>query len=326
MKCLDVDHVHFYVRDAEQWQQHFCECWGFDLCGVARHEDTLSFWLSQGSIHLLISQGLTPKSPVSEYLQHYAEGVADVALQVGSLDAAQAHLQNLGIPYHCLDSTALQLRVPDSGLRHTLIERSETGSLAFLGFEDVKAETKTAQPWLTHIDHVVLNVPRIPRWQGWYEQVMGWQVRYRYQIGTAHSGLNSIVLGDPDTPIQFALNEPIGSDSQIQEFLDVHGGIGIQHIAWATSDIHATIKHLQAQQIPFLPLPTKTASHPLGILIDQPDPAHPEQQVLQIFSQPLFGDPTFFVEIIERRQQAQGFGEGNFQALFEAIEIQQRQR
>jgi 4-hydroxyphenylpyruvate dioxygenase len=166
------------------------------------------------------------------------------------------------------------------------------------------------------------------------------------------SGLYSQVLIHPQSGLRLPINEPSSAQSQIQEFLDLHGGSGIQHVALQTAPITATITLLQQRGINFLAVPKGyydqikkefTAEHlsdqewqilqKLQILVDvEKAPDHlinsPEKLpfLLQIFTHPIFSQPTFFFEFIERRSQAQGFGEGNFQALFEAIEREQLKR
>ncbi len=353
LECIEIDHVEFFVEDAGYWRQQFCQLWGLQDYGIRQQADTLSYWLGQGSVHVVVSQALRETSSVATFLSQYAEGVADVVVRIRDGQAAAHHLANLGIPWQWADPTrfgptALHIPIPGAGggLRHTLIPRPQSlaqcvaaGIPIGPGFEWIAPGERLSftptEPRWSHLDHVVLNGPvgSLAGLQNWYETVMNWQVLYRYRIGTQRSGLDSVVVGTQDSSIQLALNEPIGADSQIQDFLDANHGIGIQHIALATPDILSTIQTLVRRGIPFLPAPAQQAVDPvgqalaaLGILVDRPDPSQPEQQVLQIFTQPLFGDPTFFFEIIQRVQNAQGFGETNFQSLFDAMEDQQRLR
>jgi 4-hydroxyphenylpyruvate dioxygenase len=144
--------------------------------------------------------------------------------------------------------------------------------------------------------------------------------------------------------VQFPINEPTSANSQIQEFLDVNQGPGIQHIALQTPQIVKAIAQLRHRGLSFLPIPstyytqlrTQHQGLPLStaeleeiaaqeILVDWHNEAS-QALLLQTFTQPIFEQPTFFFELIERRQEAQGFGEGNFRALFEAIEREQLKR
>mgnify|MGYP001766939050 CR=1 FL=1 len=154
----------------------------------------------------------------------------------------------------------------------------------------------------------------------------------------------SQALVDPSGKVQLNLNEPTSADSQIQEFLDHHRGAGIQHIALRSHDIIETVAQMRSGDVSFLPIPQTYYTQlqqrfqndltlPLTtqewekikheqILIDW-NHQEPNSLLMQIFTEPIFEKPTFFLELIERRKQARGFGEGNFQALFEAVEREQ---
>jgi 4-hydroxyphenylpyruvate dioxygenase len=196
------------------------------------------------------------------------------------------------------------------------------------------------------IDHVVLNVAagELERALSWYEDVLGFQRKQAFTIQTERSGLHSQVMVHPNSGVQFPINEPASANSQIQEFLDVNQGPGIQHIALHTPRIVQAIAKLRHLGLSFLPIPKTYYTHlrlnhpglPISaaeleeistqqILVDWQD-EYPQALLLQTFTQPIFDQPTFFFELIERRQKAQGFGEGNFRALFEAIEREQMKR
>ena len=158
-------------------------------------------------------------------------------------------------------------------------------------------------------------------------------------ISTEYSALMSKVMADGKGRVKFPLNEPAEGQrkSQIEEYLDYYGGPGAQHVALATTDIVATVKQLRERGVKFLETPASYYDElparigeidedvadlrELGILADRDD----EGYLLQIFSQNLGDRPTVFFEVIERHG-ARGFGEGNFKALFEAIEREQERR
>jgi 4-hydroxyphenylpyruvate dioxygenase len=149
----------------------------------------------------------------------------------------------------------------------------------------------------------------------------------------------SKVMADGKGRIKFPINEPADGKrkSQIEEYLEFYGGAGVQHVALATTDIVRTISRLRDRGVRFLgtpdsyydELPERIGEidedvadlHRLGILADRDD----EGYLLQIFTRPLGDRPTVFLEVIERHG-ARGFGEGNFKALFEAIEREQAKR
>jgi 4-hydroxyphenylpyruvate dioxygenase len=158
-------------------------------------------------------------------------------------------------------------------------------------------------------------------------------------ISTEYSALMSKVVTDGSGRVKFPINEPAEGKrkSQIEEYLDFYRGAGVQHIALTTTDIVATVAELRRRGVGFLPIPESYyAEVPdrigeieediadlsrLGILVDRDD----EGYLLQIFSKPVGDRPTLFFEVIERHG-ARGFGEGNFKALFEALEREQERR
>ncbi len=177
----------------------------------------------------------------------------------------------------------------------------------------------------------------------WYEEVLDFQPQQAFKIKTDRSALHSRVMLSRNGGVQLPINEPASAHSQIQEFLDVNGGAGVQHIALQTPNIVDAIALFRACGLSLLPVPQTYYSQlkqrkklPLStlelealarqeILVDWKEDTK-KAVLLQIFTQPIFTQPTFFFEFIERRFQAQGFGEGNFQALFEAIEKEQIKR
>ncbi len=200
--------------------------------------------------------------------------------------------------------------------------------------------------YLNSIDHVVLNVAKSKLTQAveFYRRIFGFQIWQQFNIKTDKSGLSSKALIAPDNNFYFNINKPTSANSQIQDFLDFNGGSGIQHIALKSTNIIKTVAQMRSRGLDFLPMsnsyytqlkkdgrngiiPDLTISEwqeieKQQILVDFHQ-ENSESLLMQIFTKPIFDQPTFFFELIERRQQAEGFGEGNFQALFELIEKQQ---
>ena len=202
---------------------------------------------------------------------------------------------------------------------------------------------------LKFIDHIVGNVGwgEMDTWVNWYEEVMGFVNFLSFddkQIHTEYSALMSKVMSNGNGRIKFPINEPAEAKkrSQIEEYLDFYEGCGVQHLAVATDDIIATVKHLRTNGVEFLPpppqayydaIPKRLGKHmklmkedisklqEFSVLVD----ADEEGYLLQIFTKPLQDRPTLFFEIIQR-MGAKGFGAGNFKALFESIEREQANR
>ena len=149
----------------------------------------------------------------------------------------------------------------------------------------------------------------------------------------------SKVVGDVDGYIRLPINEPSSDNSQIQEFLDEFNGAGVQHVALLTPSIVDTVMAMRAQGADFLAVP-ETYYEALPARVGQikesiediqrasvlVDRDREDGYLLQLFTKPIFDRPTLFYEIIQRHGNSVGFGEGNFQALFEAIELEQEKR
>ena len=179
-------------------------------------------------------------------------------------------------------------------------------------------------------------------WKDYYEKVFGFFAFVRFDetdISTKYSALKSVVVRSANWKVKLPINEPAEGlkKSQIEEYLDFNEGPGVQHIALLSTNILKTIKSLRENGLEFLKLPDTYYEllakkniiikedikiiKDLGILIDNDE----EGYLLQLFTQPLQDRPTLFIEIIQRRG-SKGFGQGNFQSLFESIELEQSRR
>nr|MBP6535072.1 4-hydroxyphenylpyruvate dioxygenase [Arenimonas sp.] len=202
------------------------------------------------------------------------------------------------------------------------------------------AEMKPKGFGLTFIDHLTHNlyVGNMAKWSEYYEKLFNFrEIRY-FDIKGAKTGLLSKAMTAPDGLVRIPLNESNDPKSQINEYLEAYNGEGIQHIACFTDDIYATVETMRAQGIEFLDTPDTYFDvidqripdngedverlRRNKILIDA-DPETKQRKLLQIFTLNAVG-PIFF-EIIQRKGN-EGFGEGNFQALFESIERDQMRR
>lgn len=350
---MKIDHVHFYVEDAKTWRDWFVHHLGFQpVADRISSFHTCTEVVKSGAVCFFLSSPLLPTSPVAEFLLQYPPGVADVAFAVEDVEAAIALAQMHG-------ATILQpiqeRQVGKAfvkcgkiaawgGLTHTLIEKSFVTNTNDNG-------QMTTDNTFTAIDHIVLNVAvgELERAVAWYEKILDFQPQQVFKIKTDRSALYSQVMVSRNGSVQLPINEPASSNSQIQEFLDVNRGSGIQHIALRTTNLVSAIAKFRAGGLSLLSVPQSYYSQlkqrpglslsPLEleaiaqqeILVDWQEytPVATQQTaplLLQIFTQPIFEQPTFFFEFIERRFQAKGFGEGNFRALFEAIESEQIKR
>jgi len=350
-----VDHVEFWVGNAFQATRFYQASFGFEVVAYAGPEtgvrDRASYALSAGQITFVVTAGLGSDSPIVRHVAQHGDGVKDIALAVDDVDQAFSEAVKRGARPIQTPTTVegqkgsiRQAAIAIYGETvHSFVDRSQYhGTFAPLFHRQNRPGSR---PSGVHtIDHIVGNVElgEMNRWVAFYQDVMGFSQLIHFTdeaISTEYSALMSKVMQDGSGRIKFPINEPaIGKKkSQIQEFLEYYDGPGVQHLALLTDDIVATVTDLQSRGIRFLKVPKSyyanvrdrvgqieeniAALEQLGILVDRDD----EGYLLQIFTKPVQDRPTVFFEIIQRHG-ARGFGEGNFKALFEAIEAEQSRR
>jgi 4-hydroxyphenylpyruvate dioxygenase len=354
MPLLGIDHIELYVGNGVQAAHYFTHALGFHETAYAGLEtgmrDRACHLVEQGRIRFLLTSPLHGGSEISRHVAEHGDGVKVVGLAVP--DAEEAYrvairrgARGLQEPHTETDehgSVRLATIATYGETVHTFVERDGYEGPFLPGFEPV--EGGEARDHFAGIDHVVGNVElgRMEEWVAYYERVFGFTEMIRFtdqDISTEYSALMSKVMADGKGRIKFPINEPAEGKrkSQIEEYLEFYGGPGVQHIALATTDIVATVRALRERGVHFLVTPSSYYEElperigeidedladlsELGILADRDD----EGYLLQIFTKPLANRPTLFLEVIERHG-ARGFGEGNFKALFEAIEREQERR
>jgi 4-hydroxyphenylpyruvate dioxygenase len=241
---------------------------------------------------------------------------------------------------HKADSRAIDTPVI-KGIGDCMLYLVPSGGDPFADYVPVEGATQDPAGFgLTFIDHLTHNLyfGNMQKWSDYYEKLFNFrEIRY-FDIKGAKTGLVSKAMTAPDGIVRIPLNESSDPKSQINEYLDQYKGEGIQHIALFTDDIYVTVEKMREAGIEFLDTPEtyyevidqRIPDHGEDvprlqknrILIDA-DPETKQRKLLQIFTQNAFG-PIFF-EIIQRKGN-EGFGEGNFQALFESIERDQMKR
>jgi 4-hydroxyphenylpyruvate dioxygenase len=351
------DYVELWVGNAKQAAYFYEHALGFALTAYAGPEtgvrDRASYVLEQGSIRLVVTSALREDHDVARHCSRHGDGVKDIALRVP--DAGMAYRQAV---QRGARGTVEPRRVEDEfgtiGLSaiatygdtiHTFVSRGDYRGAFKPGYVSVPgAPADRTGVGLDAIDHVVGNVElgRMDEWVAFYERVFGMTEMIHFSdedISTEYSALMSKVMTDGTGKIKFPLNEPAEGKrkSQIEEYLDFYGGPGAQHVAMATSDIVATVEELKRRGVVFLDTPDAyydDVGDRVGeiredyadlrrhrILADRDDDGY----LLQIFTKTVQDRPTLFFEVIERHG-ARGFGDGNFKALFEAIEREQAAR
>lgn len=339
---MKIDRVHFYTKDAAKTKDWFIRNVGFKAIFNHTNDHTHTEIVSLNSVCLVFSSPITNRSPVANYLNSHPSGVVDVAFRVKDIQSIVDRAMNLGLkilqPLHTLRTSQGKFQQAQiqgwSSLRHTLIKESSENAI------DRKVAADFTHSQITHIDHVVLNVPvgKIDSAVELYQALFGFRIQQSFNIQTKTSGLYSQALIDESGGVQFNINEPASSNSQIQEFINLNGGSGIQHLALRSQNLIKDVALMQQENVDFLKIPQtyygqldRTLNLTLEewqaiaqqqILVDR-DCNSPQSLLMQIFTQPIFELPTFFLEFIERRHQAQGFGQGNFKELFAAVEREQ---
>jgi 4-hydroxyphenylpyruvate dioxygenase len=353
MPVHGIDHLELYVGNAAQAAYFYIRAYGFTETAYRGLEtgsrDRVSHVLEQGRIRLVLTGTLTGEDEIADHHHRHGDGVHSIALSVPDAAAAYEHAvdhgaRGLQTPYELSDEhgTVVLASVATYGeTHHVFVQRADYAGAFLPGFVPRGEKPSGPDGLLVGIDHVVGNVElgHMDEWVHYYERVFGMTELIHFSddaISTEYSALMSKVVTDGSGRIKFPINEPAQGKrkSQIEEYLDFYRGAGVQHIAVSTTDIVATVEELTRRGVEFLPIPESYYSdvperigemdqdvadlRRLGILVDRDD----EGYLLQIFTKSVGDRPTVFFELIERHG-ARGFGEGNFKALFEALEREQ---
>lgn len=363
---LEFDHITFLVGNAKQAAGWYCTRFGFKhhlYRGLENGErNVCSHVIKQNKILFVFKSALNPgNKDLAQKLETHGDHVMDVAFSVNDLDSLVARAVEHGavvvkpISEESDDNGKVRMATLSTygDLTHTLIERKDYKGEFLPGFKKHflvdPLENILPIPNLLYIDHLVGNQPddaMIPAVQ-WYEKALQfhrfWSVDDS-MIHTKYSSLRSIVVTNFEETIKMPINEPAPGmrKSQITEFCEYNGGAGVQHIALRSTDIIATVTALKDRGLEFISaIPdsyytllkknlenskTKITEDievlkKLKILVDFDENGY----LLQIFSRPVQDRPTLFIEVIQRHNH-EGFGVGNFKALFEAIESEQAER
>ena len=307
---------------------------------VARHRSKNVALYQQGDVNFILD--LEPASFAQSFAEVHGASVCAFALRVHDAGQAFERAVSLGARPYRGRVGPMELNIPAirgiGGSLIYLVDRYGDRTIYDVDFVPTGKQAASTGAGLLRIDHLTHNVHkgRMDHWARFYERLFGFrEVRY-FDIHGQKTGLKSRALESPCGKIRIPINEPTDRKSQIEEYLEAYHGEGIQHIALATDDIGATVERLRANGVRFMAtphayyeaLPRRVPADGLdlerlernAILVD----GSPEEGILlQIFTETVIG-PIFF-EVIERRGNT-GFGEGNFRALFEAIERDQIER
>lgn len=355
---LGWDCIEFWVGNARTTAGFLMSAFGFRCTGYAGPEtgrrDKASYVLEQGDIRFVVSGALEADSPIAAHVRAHGDGVHDLAWLVDDATATyeaaiERGARSVRAPWVESDAAgdlALAQVATYGETVHTFVDRLRyRGDTLEPGYTDERLPNPVGGPpvGLTAIDHVVGNVAagQLDTWVAFYADVMGFAPLVHFdddQIRTEYSALMSTVVWD-GSKIVMPINEPAEGrkKSQIQEYIEQYDGPGVQHIALRTDDIVAAVQALRDRGVRFMTVPATYYDEAkarlagfdlpwpelerLNILADHDHDGY----LLQIFTETITDRPAVFFEIIERHG-ATGFGEGNFKALFEAIERDQERR
>lgn len=332
-----------YTSSDPEYLRILFERLGFPV--VARHRRKDVTLHSQGDINFIINA--ENNSFAQKFAEEHGPSICAMAFRVKDASKAFTSLVNGGAIPVDPDAGPMELNIPAvegiGGSRLYLVDRYGDQTIYDVDFEPApESEMRSADipvaTGLIGVDHLTHNVYRgnMDKWAGFYEKLFNFREARYFNIEGKQTGLLSRAMVSPCGKIRIPINESSDDKSQIEEYLNEYKGEGIQHIALSTDDIYQSVDLLTANQITFQDTPdsyfekvdTRVAGHEekveelakRRILID----GDKDQGILlQIFTGNLIG-PVFF-EIIQRKGN-EGFGEGNFQALFESIELDQIRR
>jgi 4-hydroxyphenylpyruvate dioxygenase len=321
---------------------------------VARHRSKNVTLYRQGDINFVVNA--EPGSFAQEFAALHGPCACAMAFRVVDAKKAFERAVALGAePYTGGRLGPMELNIPavrgiGGSLLYFVDRYGDKGSIWDVDFVWTGARDPHPEPaGLHYIDHLTHNVQRgrMDHWAGWYERLFNFREIRFFNIEGKLTGLISRALTSPCGKIRIPINESLDDKSQIEEYLRVYRGEGIQHVAMGSRDIYGSVEALRANRLPFMPSPPATYYEKVdarvpghgepverlkanGILIDGEGAValgakegRMSKVLLQIFSGTVLG-PIFF-EFIQRKGD-EGFGEGNFRALFESIEEDQVRR
>ncbi|MEJ8568967.1 4-hydroxyphenylpyruvate dioxygenase [Elongatibacter sediminis] len=330
--------IEFAAPEPEQLHELFTQM-GFSAVGKHQSRDIVFY--RQGGVNFLLNR--EPGSFALKFAEKHGPSCTGFALRVAHrqtafqstvANGAKAMTEAAGCAMDCP-------RIEGVGGSLLYLVDGRDGSP--FNAEYVPVEGADVNPkgfGLVHVDHLTHNVfeGHMDEWADYYTRLFGFYEARYFDIRGQQTGLRSRAMTAPNGQISIPINESSEANSQINEYLEAYNGEGIQHIALYTNDIYATVESMRAAGLGFMETPDtyyelieqRVPEHGEDIarmkknqiLLDA-DPETGSKQLLQIFTDTCIG-PIFF-EIIKRKGNT-GFGEGNFQALFDSIELDQMRR
>lgn len=349
MHVSALDHIELFVDDVERTAVRLCEAFGFAVCGYGGLDTSAagarSILLRQGGITLLITTALDDGHRAAEYVRKHGDGVAVVGLAVP--DAEEAFTEAVAGGCRAVAAPVVMsgqgervtfASVSGFGdIEHRFVSRERNSVLFAPGMIDQADPIPPAGGLLSAVDHLAVLVPigELSTVTRMYQEVFGFVQTYEETIEVGHQAMNSKVMANVSGNVTFTIIEPdiTRYPGQIDTFLRMHGGAGVQHVAFLTSDIVESVRTVSSAGVRFLSTPASYYDvlpdrvGKLGVLVETLRElnilADRDQwgTILQIFTETEHPRRTLFYELIERCG-ARTFGSNNIKALYEAVERQ----
>lgn len=348
MDIRQVDHVELYVGDAQQTTFYLCNALDFEVLGHGEDDGRRSVLLGHGDIRLLLTSGLGADDPATRYVQTHGDGVATIGLRTDDAEKAFTEVVQRG---------ARPVAGPQEWRRH---DGSEVITASVSGFGDVNhrfvqrrggeaflpgamgdpVSSTSGGKLLQTVDHFAICVPadELDGTITYYQEVFGFEQIFEERIQIGAQAMDSRVVQDSSRTVTLTViaPDPTQQPGQIDDFLSSHGGAGVQHIAFSTTEITTAVRTFTERDVRFLSTPSSYydgIERRLGdvdvpvdrlragnILVDRDHWG----EMFQIFTESIFVRRTLFFELIERHG-ALTFGNNNIRALYEAKERERAQ-
>ena len=366
MRIRGYDYIEFYVGSAKMAANWYVHTLGMKIAAYMGPEtgvkDRVSYLLVLNSLKFVVTAALSPSAwDINAFVTSHGDGVKRWSMLIENIDEAFKTVVSkgaipIGVPREYTDEhgTVKEAAVKlYDDCEIVLVNRDNYDGVFKPGYVqfETKSEELTNETGLQAVDHIVGNTRKneMQKWSEYFIEAFDFE-KFIYfgpgDIATEYSTLLSMVVRSKDNLIKNPINEPFEGlmTSQIEEFIHGYNGSGIQHIALTTENIIETTKNLRKNGLEFLETPKtyyddlRKKWHEISekkritenidelekyqILCDPTDPGY----LLQIFTKPIGDRPTFFFEIIQRKEGANAFGQGNFQELFNSVELEQRKR
>lgn len=329
-----IAYLELFVGNIFQAKSFFINSMKFEHIAVKKEEHTIKYLLKQGDIHLVLVSSLTQTNSVVDHLVDFGDSIKKISFWVHDVDACF----NNSIAGEAVSVLTPQKKegvytasvMVFNELEHEFLQISSVQKIPGFEYNERVVEQNTM---LFEIDHIALCHPSntIQRWVRFYQEAFSFSENKNEDIYSEESGMHIIIMKSPNGRVKLPLVEPSAEKSPLNTYLKYNHGAGVHHVAFATDDIVATVKHyeqhsgelrkappsyyVEAKESYPLQIENIDRLAPYGIMLEQDD----KGILFQIFTKPVVSRPTLFLEFVQR-DVCEGFGTVNIKALYETLE------